>query len=184
MADIRGTEGSNPSPSSGESLANQVGGFRAVLLHIGPIAGHGVQHISRHPPDPVWWRQDAAANGSLALGQDIDEGLAIARAIMQRLGYGPDKRLAVTMSTCNVEGYRDAAVIAISQRGEIYIDGQLELIETANWFPRVIRKDFTVGVTVAEGGLDEPDQKFYETYVCGADRNYTGYLQRGDRPAD
>ena len=28
---------------------------------------------------------------------------------------------------------------------------------------------------VSEGGLDEPDQKFYETYVCGADRNYTGY---------
>jgi len=28
---------------------------------------------------------------------------------------------------------------------------------------------------VSEGGLDEPDQKFYETYACGADRNYTGY---------
>src|SRR5438270_13909402 len=38
-----------------------------------------------------------------------------------------------------------------------------------------MRKDYTVGATVSEGGLDEPDQKFYETYVCGADRNYTGY---------
>jgi peptide/nickel transport system substrate-binding protein len=38
-----------------------------------------------------------------------------------------------------------------------------------------MRKDYTVGVTVSEGGLDESDQKFYETYVCGADRNYTGY---------
>jgi hypothetical protein len=28
---------------------------------------------------------------------------------------------------------------------------------------------------VSEGGLDEPDQKSYETYVCGAERNYTGY---------
>jgi peptide/nickel transport system substrate-binding protein len=91
----------------------------------------------------------------------------------------------VTLSTRNVEGYRDAAVIAISQLGEIYIDGQLELIETANWFPRVIRKDYTVGVTVAEGGLDEPDQKFYETYVCGADRNYTGYCnEETDRLID
>ena len=79
------------------------------------------------------------------------------------------------MSTRNVEGYRDAAVIAISQLSEVHIDGQLELIETANWFPRVMRKDYTVGVTVAEGGLDEPDQKFYEAYVCGAERNYTGY---------
>src|SRR6267143_1656255 len=49
----------------------------------------------------------------------------------------------------NVEGYRDAAVIAISQLREIYIDGQLELIETANWYPRVTRKDYAVGVTVA-----------------------------------
>ena len=79
------------------------------------------------------------------------------------------------MSTRDVPGYRDAAVIAISQLREIYIDGELEPIDTANWFPRVIRKDYTVGVTVSEGGLDEPDQKFYETYVCGADRNYTGY---------
>jgi peptide/nickel transport system substrate-binding protein len=79
------------------------------------------------------------------------------------------------VSTRNVEGYRDAAVIAISQLSEVHIEGQLELIETANWFPRVMRKDYTVGVTVAEGGLDEPDQKFYEAYVCGAERNYTGY---------
>jgi peptide/nickel transport system substrate-binding protein len=94
---------------------------------------------------------------------------------MQRLGYGPDKRLAVKVSTRDIAGYRDPAVIAISQLREIYVDGELEPIDTANWYPRVMRKDYKVGVTVAEGGLDEPDQKFYETYVCGADRNYTGY---------
>jgi peptide/nickel transport system substrate-binding protein len=98
-----------------------------------------------------------------------------ARAIMAKLGYGPDKRLAVKVSTRNVEGYRDAAVIAISQLREIYIDGELEVIDTALWFPRVMRKDYTVGVTVSEGGLDEPDQKFYEAYMCGAERNYSGY---------
>jgi len=59
-------------------------------------------------------------------------------------------------------------VIAISQLREIYIDAELELIDTANWFPRVMRKDYKLGVEVATGGLDEPDQKFYENYVCGA----------------
>ena len=127
------------------------------------------------PPDGVWGMPPDVLHELSGYGPDVQKNRAEARAIMQRLGYGPDKRLAVTLSTRNVEGYRDAAVIAISQLGEIYIDGQLELIETANWFPRVIRKDYTVGVTVAEGGLDEPDQKFYETYACGADRNYTGY---------
>jgi peptide/nickel transport system substrate-binding protein len=127
------------------------------------------------PPDGVWGMTPDLLHILPGYEPDVRKNRSEARTIMQRLGYGPDKRLPVTLSTRNVEGYRDAAVIAISQLGEIYIDGQLELIETANWFPRVIRKDYTVGVTVAEGGLDEPDQKFYESYVCGVDRNYTGY---------
>jgi peptide/nickel transport system substrate-binding protein len=127
------------------------------------------------PPDGVWGMTPDVLHKLAGYCPEVQKNRAEARAIMQRLGYGPDQRLAVTLSTRNVEGYRDAAVIAISQLKEIYIDGQLELIETANWFPRVMRKDYTVGVTVSEGGLDEPDQKFYETYVCGAERNYTGY---------
>jgi peptide/nickel transport system substrate-binding protein len=118
-------------------------------------------------------------------GAGVAKNRAEARAIMQKLGYGPDKRIAVKMSTRDVPGYRDAAVIAISQLREVYVDAELETIDTANWFPRVIRKDYTVGVTVSEGGLDEPDQKFYETYVCGADRNYTGYCgEETDRLID
>jgi peptide/nickel transport system substrate-binding protein len=127
------------------------------------------------PPDGIWGMPPDVLHTLPGYGPDVAKNGAEARAIMQGLGYGPDKRLPLALSTRNVEGYRDAAVIAISQLRDIYIDAQLELIETANWFPRVIRKDYTVGVTVAEGGLDEPDQKFYETYVCGADRNYTGY---------
>jgi len=39
----------------------------------------------------------------------------------------------------------------------------------------VIRRDYSVGFTVTETALDDPDQMFYENYVCGAERNYTGY---------
>ena len=45
-------------------------------------------------------------------------------------------------------------------------------------FPRVMRKDYKLGLDVSTGGLDEPDQKFYENYVCGAERNLTGYCDR------
>src|SRR6266403_427485 len=127
------------------------------------------------PPDGVWGMPPEVLHTLPGYRPDVETNRVEARAIMQKLGYGPVKRLSVTLSTRNVEGYRDAAVIAISQLREIHIDGQLELIETANWYPRVTRKDYTVGVTVSEGGLDEPDQKFYETYVCGAERNYSGY---------
>ena len=127
------------------------------------------------PPDGVWGMTPDVLQTLPGYGPDVAKNRAEAREIMKKLGYGPDKPLSVKMSTRDVPGYRDAAILAISQLREIWIDSELEPIDTANWFPRVIRKDYKIGVTVAEGGLDEPDQKFYETYVCGADRNYSGY---------
>jgi len=38
-----------------------------------------------------------------------------------------------------------------------------------------MRKDYAVGLNVTESGVDDPDQQFYENYVCGSERNYTGY---------
>ena len=67
------------------------------------------------------------------------------------------------------------AVILLSQLREIYIDAELEPVDTVQWYPRLLRKDYTVGLNVTETGVDDPDQQFYENYVCGADRNYTGY---------
>ncbi len=148
--------------------------------------GHGAVGGSiLPPPDGVWGMPPEVLHGLPGYGPDVAKNRSEARDIMHKLGYGPDKRLAVKVSTRDVPGYRDAAVIAISQLREIYIDAELEPIDTANWFPRVMRKDYRVGVTVSEGGLDEPDQKFYETYVCGADRNYTGYCnEETDRLID
>ncbi len=94
---------------------------------------------------------------------------------MRRLGYGPDNRLPVTVTTRNIPGYRDPAVILISQLKEIYIDGQLDALDTAVYFPKLLRKDYTVGLAITETALDDPDQMFFENYVCGAERNYTGY---------
>jgi len=37
------------------------------------------------------------------------------------------------------------------------------------------RKDYKVGLNVTETAVDDPDPAFYENYVCGAQRNYTGY---------
>jgi len=108
-------------------------------------------------------------------GPDVEKNRAEAREIMKKLGYGPDKRLAVTVTTRNVGAYRDPSVLLIDQLKQIYIDGTLNPIDTTQWYPTVMRKDYAVGLTVSENGLDDPDQQFYENYVCGAERNYTGY---------
>ena len=63
----------------------------------------------------------------------------------------------------------------ISHLKEIYIDGELDLVDTALWYPKMARKDYTVGAVPIESGVDDPDQMFYENYVCGAVRNYGGY---------
>ena len=43
------------------------------------------------------------------------------------------------------------------------------------WYPKMVRKDFTVGAVPIESGVDDPDQMFYENYYTGAARNYAGY---------
>jgi peptide/nickel transport system substrate-binding protein len=90
----------------------------------------------------------------------------------------PNNRLAINVSARNISPTRDPAVLLIGQLKEIYIDGELEMVDTTNWFPKVLRKDFTVGTVVSENGLDDPDQNFYENYTSGAARNYGGYCNQ------
>jgi peptide/nickel transport system substrate-binding protein len=106
---------------------------------------------------------------------DVQKNRAEARDIMHQLGYGPDKRLAIKISTRNIPPYRDPAVIVTDQLKEVYIDGELDIVESASWFPKLMRKDYKIGLNLTSGGVDDPDQQFYENYACGAPRNYTGY---------
>jgi peptide/nickel transport system substrate-binding protein len=127
------------------------------------------------PPAGAWGMPREILLTLPTYGPDVAKNRAEAREIMKKLGYGPDKRLGVTVTTRNVQAYRDPAVLLIDQLKEIYIDGVLDAIDTPQWYPKVMRKDYMVGVTVGENGLDDPDQQFYENYACGSERNYTGY---------
>jgi peptide/nickel transport system substrate-binding protein len=110
--------------------------------------------------------------------RDVNANRATAREIMQKLGYSPDKRLAIKVSVRNIPIFRDPGIILIDQLKEIWIDGELEPIETANWSPKLIRKDYQVGFNVSGNAVDDPDQNFFENYACGAERNYTGYCNK------
>jgi peptide/nickel transport system substrate-binding protein len=127
------------------------------------------------PPAGSWGMPPEVLQSLPGYATDIARNRAEAREIMKKLGYGPDKRLAVTVTTRNTPAYRDPAVLLIDQLKEIYIDGILNAIDTTQWYPTVTRKDYSIGLTVSENGLDDPDQQFYENFSCGAERNYTGY---------
>ncbi|HWB49915.1 MAG TPA: ABC transporter substrate-binding protein [Stellaceae bacterium] len=138
--------------------------------------GHGVVGGAMLPPPEGVWGMPADQLATLpGYDGDVARRRAEARKIMEDLGYGPDKRLTVSVTTRNIPGYRDPTVILIDQLKEIYIDGQLDAVDTPVYFPKLLRKDYTVGLTVTETALDDPDQMFFENYVCGAERNYTGY---------
>src|SRR5438874_2563603 len=103
---------------------------------------------------------------------------AQARKLMEKLGYGPNKRLPVKVSTRNIAAYRDPAVILIDQLKDIYIDGELEVVETSNWHAKITRKDYAVGLNLTGDSVDDPDQNFFENYACGSERNFTDYCNK------
>ena len=94
------------------------------------------------PPEGFWGMPPEMLQDPAGLRPRRAKNRAEARKIMEKLGYGPDKRLAVTVSTRNIPPYRDPAVILIDQLKEIYIDGELEPIDTDQWYPKVMRKDY------------------------------------------
>src|SRR5712691_5600887 len=130
------------------------------------------------PPEGVWGMPPEIQSTIPGYGPDLQANRAQARKVMEKLGYGPDKRLAVKISTRNIPAYRDPAVILIDQLKEIYIDGELEVVETSNWHAKVTRKDYAVGLNLTGNSVDDPDQNFYENYACGSERNYTDYCNK------
>jgi peptide/nickel transport system substrate-binding protein len=124
------------------------------------------------PPEGVWGMPADMLKSLPGYNPDVARNRAEARSIMEKLGYGPDKRLKLTVSTRNIPPYRDPAVILIDQLKEIYIDGELDPIDTAQWLPRVMRGDYTIALNLTGNGLDDPDQTLYENFTCGAEGNY------------
>jgi peptide/nickel transport system substrate-binding protein len=127
------------------------------------------------PPNGVWGMSPEVLATLPGYGPDVAKNRAEARAIMEKLGYGADKPLVVKLSTRNFPDWRNPAVILASQLKEIYIDAELDLVDTALWYPKMVRKDYTVGMVPIESGVDDPDQMFYENFYTGAARNYAGY---------
>ncbi len=129
-------------------------------------------------PEGVWGMPAEMLRTLPGYDPDVAKNRAEAKKIMQKLGYGPDKRIPLTVSTRNIPPYRDAAVILIDHLKEIYIDGVLDPVDTTQWYPKLMRKDYVVGLNVSETPIDDPDQQFYENYTCASERNYTGYCSR------
>ena len=131
--------------------------------------------VLQPPPGGSWGVPSDVLQSLPGYGADVAKNRAEARQLMDKLGYGADRRLKIKVSTRDTPNYRDPTVILIDQLKEVYIDGELEPIDTTNWFPKITRKDFAVGLNLTGGFVDDPDPTFYANYVCSAESNYNGY---------
>jgi peptide/nickel transport system substrate-binding protein len=127
------------------------------------------------PPEGIWGMPPEVMHKLPGYDPDVAKNRTEARAIMEKAGYGADRRLKLKVATRNISVYRDPAVILLDQLKQIYIDAELEPVDTTAWFPKVRRKDYSIGANLTGNGMDDPDQSFYELYSCGSENNYDGY---------
>jgi peptide/nickel transport system substrate-binding protein len=131
--------------------------------------------VMQPPPEGIWGMPVYAMRNLPGYDPDVNASRAKARQIMEKLGYGPNNRLKATVTTRNIAPYRDPAVVLIDQLKQIYIDAELNPIDTTQWYPTLMRKDYKLAMNVTETAVDDPDVAFYENYKCGSPRNYTNY---------
>jgi peptide/nickel transport system substrate-binding protein len=127
------------------------------------------------PPAGVWGLPPDQLKNLPGYDPDVEKSRAKAREIMATAGYGPDKHLQVKLTIRNIPIIRDPAIILIDQLKTIYVDADLDPIESVSWYPKVFRKDYAFGLNMTAAAIDDPDQQFFENYACGSKRNITGY---------
>jgi len=152
-------------------LALDLEAFNKILFQ-----GHSLDGAAMLPPPAGFWGMPKEMLPDL-LGHSPDhsKNVAEARDLMKKAGYGPDKPLKIKVATRNISIYRDPAVILIDQLKQIYIDGELDPIDTTVWYTKVQRGDYQVGMNLTGVGVDDPDVNFYENYYSTSDRNYSRY---------
>ena len=124
-------------------------------------------------PAGLWGMPPALLNTLPGYGPDVEKNRAQARQIIQTLGYGRDNHLKIKVTARDIPYYRDPAVILIDQLKEVYIDGELEPVDTTNFFPKMLRRDYVVGLNLQ--GAADPDQTFPLGYGCGSEFNRDNY---------
>jgi len=100
---------------------------------------------------------------------------AQARKLLAEAGFTASKPLKVEMGTRAIAIYVSFASFVVDQLKRVGVEAELKQFETAQWHPKVTRRDYELGANLTGIGPDDPDANFFENYSCGSPRNYTDY---------
>ncbi len=151
---------------------------RQAFIDILSSGKDSISGVMLSPPEGRWGMPKDVIQTLPGYSADVETSRAEARKIMTGLGYSEAKPLKVKISTRNIAIYRDPAVILIDQLEKIYIDGELEVIDTSIWHAKVTRGEYSVGLNLTGVGVDDPDVNLYENYSCNSERNLTKYCNK------
>jgi peptide/nickel transport system substrate-binding protein len=133
--------------------------------------------VLQPPPEGLWGMPPEMLKTLPGYDPDVQKNRTQARQIVEKLGYRPDNRLKIKVSTRDLPVYRDPAVLLIDQLKEVYIDAELEMIDTSRYFPKIMRKEYTVGLNLQTSGPD-PDPTLALFFGCGSSLNWDGYCNK------
>ena len=153
------------------ALALDRAAFNDIISH----GEAGIAGTLLPPPDGMWGMPPEALKTLLGYDPDLKKRRDEARAIMTRLGYGPENRLKTKIFTRDINNFRDPATLLSDQLKDVYFETEVDAVDTPIYYNRVFKKDYTIGLNLTGSSLDDPDQHFYENYACGSLRNYTNY---------
>jgi peptide/nickel transport system substrate-binding protein len=141
------------------------------------IVGQGQGEIGgvlQPPPGGLWGMPPDQLKDLPGYDPDVAKNPAQARQIMEKLGYGPNNPLRIKVSASDIRFYRDPAVVLIDQLRQIYIEAELEAIDSTRYYPKIMRQEYTVALNLQGGGPD-PDPILDLFYGCGSSLNWDGY---------
>ena len=133
--------------------------------------------VMQPQPEGRWGMPEAMLREMPGYDPDVAKSRAKARAVMAARGYSAEKPLKLKLASRNLPTYRDASVILISQLKEIFIEAEMELVETALWVPKLIKREYQLALSQVGQGVDDPDQNYPENYACGS-RTYMDYCNK------
>ncbi len=132
------------------------------------------------PPAGVWGvsGEQLAEAGVETYQGTVEERRETARRLMREAGYSAENPLRLKVITRDSPSYRDPAVILIDHLKTIFIEAELQTLETSQWYNTLVRNTWTIAQNQSGTAIDDPDVIFYENYLCGSDRNYPRYCNQ------